>query len=55
MQQWIDEQDVEGIDVFKISNFDFMLVGTKLVGDNIQDTPTNEPQQEDWTQMPPKS
>ena len=37
-----------------MSDFDFMPIGTKLVGEKIRDTPTNEPQQEDWTQMPPK-
>ena len=30
-----------------------MPVGTELVGDKIQDTPIEEPQQEDWTQWPP--
>lgn len=29
MQQWINEQDVKGTDVFKMSYFNFMLVGTK--------------------------
>ena len=32
-----------------------MPIGTKLVGDKIRDTLTNELQQEDWTQMPLKS
>jgi hypothetical protein len=44
MQQWIDEKDVEGTDVFQMSDFDFMPIGTKLVGDKIRDTPTNQPQ-----------
>lgn len=44
MQQWIDEHNVEGTDVFKMSYFDFMPVGTELVGDKIKDTPTNQPQ-----------
>ena len=34
-----------------MSNFDFMPVGTQLIGDKISDTPIGEPQQEDWTQM----
>ena len=28
-----------------------MPIGTKLIGDRIKDTQTNEPKQEDWTQM----
>ena len=36
-------------------DFDLMLVGIELVGDKIQDTPTNQPQQEDWTQIPLES
>jgi len=54
MQQWIDEQDVEGNDVFKMSDFYFMPFGTKLVGDKIRDTLNNQPQQEDWSQFPPE-
>lgn len=44
MQQWIDEKDVEGTDIFKMLDFDFMPICTKLVGDKIRDTPRNEPQ-----------
>lgn len=44
MQQWIDEQEGEGTDVFQMSDFDFMPIGTKLVGEKIRDTPTNQPQ-----------
>lgn len=33
-------------------DFYFMSIGTEFVGDNIRDTPINEPQQEGWTQMP---
>ena len=33
-------------------DFDFMLIGIELIGDKIRDTPTGEPQQEEWTQMP---
>ena len=40
----MDEHDVEGDDVFKMSYFDFMPMGTKLVGDKIKDTPIGEPQ-----------
>ena len=54
MQQWIDEKDIEGTDVFEISNFDFMPIDTKLVGDKIRDTPTNQPQQEDLSQQLPQ-
>ena len=32
-----------------------MLVGMELVGDKIRDTPTREPQQEEWTQHPPNA
>ena len=32
-----------------------MPVGIELVGDKIRDTPIGEPQQEDWTQMPPET
>lgn len=44
MQQWIDEQYVEGTNVFKMSYFDFMPMGTELVGDEIRDMPTTQPQ-----------
>ena len=44
MQQWIDEHDVEGTNVFQMSDFDFMLVGTKLVKDKIRNTLANQPQ-----------
>lgn len=29
-------------------DFDFMPMGTKLVGDKIRDTPTNQPLEGDW-------
>ena len=51
----MDEQSEEGSDIFKISDFNFMPMGTELVGDKIRDTATGKPQQEDWTQMPPDS
>ena len=35
VQQWVDEQDVGGDDVFKMSNFDFIPIGMKLIGDKI--------------------
>ena len=44
VQQWVDEHDGEGDDMFKMLDFDFMYVGIKLVGDKIRDTPTSEPQ-----------
>ena len=28
VQQWVDEQDVGGDELFKMSNFDFMPIGT---------------------------
>ena len=43
----------EGADVFNLLKFDFMPVGTKMVGEKIRDTPTSEPLGEDWNQMPP--
>ena len=44
VQQWVDEHDGEGNDVFKMSDFDFMLVRSKLLGDKIRDTPIGESQ-----------
>ena len=44
VQQWVDEHDGEGDDVFKVLDFDFMPIRTKLVGDKIKDAPTGEPQ-----------
>ena len=52
VQQWVDEQSEEGDDVFSMSNFDFMPIGTELIGDKIRDTSIGELQQEDWKQMP---
>lgn len=49
LKQWIDEYKIEEIDVFQMSNFDFMPIGIELVGDKIRDTPTNQPQEEDWS------
>ena len=49
--QWLDEQSEEGDDIFKMSDFYFMLMGIELVRDKIMDTPIGEPQQEDWMQM----
>ena len=34
-------------------DFDFMPMGTKLIGNKIRDTPTNQPLQEDCSQLPP--
>ena len=31
VQQWVDEQDVGGDDVFKMSNFELMPIGIELV------------------------
>ena len=36
-----------------MSNFDFMPIGTKLIGNKIRDTPMNQPLEEDWSQLPP--
>ena len=44
VQQWVDEQDVGGDDVFEMLDFDFMPIGTKLIRDKIRDTLTNKPQ-----------
>lgn len=43
----------EGADIFYLSYFDFMSVGTKMVGEKIRDTPKNDPLGEDWNQLPP--
>ena len=40
VQQWVDEKDVEGANIFKMLDFDFMPIGKKLVGGQIRDTPT---------------
>ena len=42
-QGWIDDMEGQEIDVFDLSNFDFMLVGTNMVGEKIRDTPVSEP------------
>lgn len=39
VQQWVDEQSEESEDIFKMLDFDFMPMGTKLAGDKIKDTP----------------
>ena len=41
------------IDVLDLSNFDFMPVGTGMVGEKIRDTPRSEYLEEDWNQLPP--
>lgn len=41
VQKWVDEQGVEGDDIFEMSDFDFMPIGIDLIGDKIQDTPIN--------------
>lgn len=33
----------EGVDIFDLSNFDFIPIDTDMVGDKIRDTPRNEP------------
>ena len=38
----MDEKGEEGDDIFTMLDFDFMLVGTKLIEDKIWDTPTSE-------------
>ena len=43
LQYWIDKQEDQGVDVFKMLDFDFMPLGTKLVGNQIRDIPTNQP------------
>ena len=42
----MDEQSEEGDDVFSMSNFYFMPIGTKLSGDKIKDTFAGELQEE---------
>lgn len=45
--------DSEGTDVFDLSDFDFMLVCTKIVGEKIRYTPTSQPFGEESNQLPP--
>lgn len=54
LQQWIEEKENKGNDEFNMSYFDFMPVGTELVGDKIKDTPKNQPLEGDWSQSPPQ-
>lgn len=42
VHKWVDEQSQEGDDISRMSDFDFMLIGTMLIGDKIVDTPTSE-------------
>ncbi len=51
----MNEQRELGDDILSILDFDFMPVGTELVGDKIKDTPIGESQQQDWMQMPPET
>lgn len=51
VQQWGDEKSQEGDEIFRMSDFDFMPVGTILVGGKIVNIHTCESQQDDWTQM----
>ena len=34
-QQWVEKMEGEGADVFDVSYFDFILVGTETVGERI--------------------
>ena len=43
----------EGNGMFNLSYFDFILVGTKLVGEKTRDTLMSESLGEDWNQLPP--
>ncbi len=43
----------DGADVFDLIDFDFMPMGTELVGERTQDTPQSEPLGEYWNQLPP--
>ena len=52
-QQWITDMEGHQTDVFDLLNFDFMPVGTKMVGEKIQDTLTSQSLGEDWNQLPP--
>lgn len=49
---WIMEMESEGIDIFDLLEFDFIPLGTKMVGEKIQDTPMSEALGEDWNQLP---
>ena len=42
VQQWVDKKSEEGDDIFSMSDFDFMPIGTELIGDKIRDTSTSE-------------
>lgn len=44
VQQWVDEQSEEGDDIFKMSDFDFMPMGTKLIEGKIVNIHTSESQ-----------
>ena len=46
------EMECEGADIFYLSYFDFMPIGTNMMGNKIRDAPTNEPLRENWNQFP---
>lgn len=46
-QKWIADMEGEGTYVFDLLDFDFIVVGTKMVGEKIRDTPMSEPLGED--------
>ena len=52
LQKWIDKQDDQGVDVFKMLDFDFMSIDIEFIGDKIRDTQTNQPLEENWSQLP---
>ena len=46
-QQWITDMEGQETDVFDLFDFDFMPVGTEMVGEKIRDTPMSESLGED--------
>ena len=40
-------------DVVDLSNFNFIPLGTEIVGEKIKHTPMSEPLGEDWNQLSP--
>ena len=52
LQKWIDKQDDQGVDVFKMLDFDFTPIVTILIGEKIRDTSKNQLLEKDWSQFP---
>lgn len=45
----------ERANIFDLSNFDFIHVGTEMVGEKERDTPMNKMLGEDWNKLLPQS